>query len=136
MKACKGTLKAETNAKKKHARIYNLLLPMLEGLPEDVLLWMPAHTTEKDIGKKKWGDGQPLTAIDRTSNALADKHAKIAVAEHRVTEAKRTHQEQQASAVEEVCKWIGRATFSANNQPSHPIRDTAAKKNERGEGEG
>ena len=46
--ACKGTLKTETNAKKKHARLYNLLLPMLEGLPDDDLVWMPAHTTAKD----------------------------------------------------------------------------------------
>ena len=99
---------------------------MLEGLPEDDLIWMPVHTTEKDVGRKRRGDGQPLTAIDRTTNALADKHATLAVAEHRVTEARRTHQEQQASAVEEVAKWIGRATFSANNQPSHTKRDTAA----------
>ena len=75
VKACKGTLKSETNAKKKHARLYNLLLPMLEGIPEEDMLWIPAHTTDKDVGKKKRGDGQPLTAIDRASNALSDKHA-------------------------------------------------------------
>ena len=80
---------------------------------------MPTHTTDKDIGKKKRGDGQPLTAIERASNALA---------------AKRTHQDQQASIVEDVAKWIGRATFSANNQPSHPTRDTAARKPKGGKG--
>jgi ribonuclease HI len=134
VKACKGTLKSETNAKKKHARLYNLLLPMIEDLPEDDIAWMPAHTGVKDVGVRRRGDGQPLTAIDRVSNELADKHAKLSVAEHRVPEAKRTHQEQQASIVEEVAKWVGRARFSANNQPSHPLRDTAAREPKGGNG--
>ena len=30
------------------------------------------------------------------------------------------------AVIEEVARWIGHATFSANNQPSHPKRDTAA----------
>ena len=72
------------------------------------------------------GDGQLLTAIDRASSELVDKHAKIAVAEHRVPEAARTHYDQQAAVIEEVARWIGHATSSAKNQPSHPTRDIAA----------
>ena len=99
---------------------------MLDGVGHDELTWMPAHTSKKQIGVVRNGDGQFLTAIDRASNELADKHAKLAVAEHRVPEAARMHYDQQAAVIEEVARWIGHATFSANNQPSHPKRDTAA----------
>ena len=140
VKACKGTFKTETNAKKTHARIYSMLLQMLKGVPHSNLTWMPTYTAAKQVGVRRKGDGQLLTAIDRVTSELADKHAKIAVAEHRVPEATRTHHEQQAKVIEEVAKWIGQAIFSANNQPSHPKRDTVAarprkKKNEpRGKG--
>ena len=51
IEACKGSLKSEASAKKKNARIYNVLLPMLDGVGHDELTWMPAHTTKKtDMG--------------------------------------------------------------------------------------
>ena len=103
-----------------------MLLPMLEGVAHSNLTWMPAHTTAKHVGVRRKGDGQLLAAIDRATNAIADEHAKIAVAEHRVPEAVREHQNQRAKIIDEVATWIGHATFSANNQPSHPKRDTAA----------
>ena len=99
---------------------------MLEGVEHSSLTWMPARTSAKQVGVRRKGDGQLLTAIDRASNDIADKHAKLAVAEHRVPEAIRTHHDQQAKVIEEVARWIGQATYSANNQPSHPKRDTAA----------
>ena len=99
---------------------------MLEGVGYDELTWMPAQTSKKQVGVLRKGDGQLLTAIDRASNELADKHAKLAVAEHRVPEAARAHCDQQIAVIEDVARWIGHATFSANNQPSHPKRDTAA----------
>ena len=102
IKACKGDLKTETSSKKKHARLYNVLLPMLEGVGPDNLTWMPAHTAKKQFGVIRKGNGQLMTTIDRTSNELADKHAKLAVAEHRVPEAVRAHHEEQAKVIEEV----------------------------------
>ena len=128
VRACKGTVKSETNAKRKHARLYNVLLPMIEGIANDDMVWMPAHTSAADVGTKQRGDGRLLTAIDRASNDRADTHAKLAVAEHRVPEAVRERDVKQAKIIEQVARWIGQATFSANNQPSHPPRDTAAMK--------
>ena len=59
VKACKGSVESEANAKKKHAIIYNQLLPMLEGLGDEDMVWMPAHTSKADVGTKRRGDDQP-----------------------------------------------------------------------------
>ena len=101
---------------------------MLEGLADDDMVWMPAHTSAADVGTKRRGDGRLLTAIDRCSNDRADTHAKLAVAEHRVPEAICERDPKQAVVIEQVARWIGQATLSANNQPTHPPRDTAATK--------
>ena len=45
---------------------------------------MPAHTTAKQIGTKRRGDGKLLTAIDRTANEHADRLAKKGASLHRV----------------------------------------------------
>ena len=73
---------------------------MLEDVDPNDLTWMPAHTAKKQVGVMRKGDGQLLTASDRASNELADKHTKLAVAEHRVPEAVRAHYDQQAKAIE------------------------------------
>ena len=128
VKACKGSLKTEANAKRKHARLYNALLPIIEDTADDDIVWMPAHTKASDVGIKKRGDGRPLTSTDRAANDRADTHAKLAVAEHRVPEAVRERDLKQDKVIEQVARWIGHATFSANNQPFYPKRDTAAQK--------
>jgi hypothetical protein len=93
-------LKTETSAKRKHARIYNQLLPLLEGASNETVTWMPAHTATTDVGTKRGGEERLLTDIDRKTNGLADTHAKLAVAEHRVPEALRERAIKQAELIE------------------------------------
>ena len=66
VRACKSSLKNETTAKRKHARIYNQLLPLLDGASDETMTWMRAHTSAIDVGSKRCGDGRLLTAIDMT----------------------------------------------------------------------
>ena len=104
VKACRGTLKTEANAKRKHARLYNSLLQIIEGIAEDDMVWMPAHTKATDVDSKRRGDGRFLTDIDRATNDRADTYAKLAVAEHRVPEATRERDFKQAKTIEQVVR--------------------------------
>lgn len=71
------------------------------------LLWVPAHSSEHDIGVKVAGNGHKFTAVDRGSDSLAAKLAKLAVEEHRVPplvfEAVGKHFRLQ----EDLVRWVG-----------------------------
>ena len=47
-----------------HARVYALLFNVIDDLPLDQLIWMPAHQKAGAIGVKAKSDGKSLTARD------------------------------------------------------------------------
>ena len=67
-----------------YARVHSLVLAQLDDTPLDALGWMPAHTSAKQVGNTRKGDGELLTALDRCSNEEADRLAKKGAALHRV----------------------------------------------------
>ena len=50
----------------------------------ELVVWMSAHTSEDDVGRKLLSNGERLTATDRFGNAEADFLAKEAIEEHTV----------------------------------------------------
>ena len=50
-----------------YARVHSLLMPLLDDTPLDSIGWMPSHTTAKQVGKVRRGDGELLTKIDSKS---------------------------------------------------------------------
>ena len=64
-----------TAGHRKHARVNALLLSALDDTPTEMVVWMPAHTKECDVGVKKLCNGELLTGRDKACNGLADFHA-------------------------------------------------------------
>ena len=77
----KGQVIAE-DPKNIYARVHSLVMAQLDDTPLEYLGWMPAHTTAKQVGKSKRGDGKMLTAIDRGANDEADRLSKKGASLH------------------------------------------------------
>ena len=83
--AAAGLHKA-TEPRKVLARIWILIGAALDGDVQQLgdntaLVWVPAHTSPRSIGKAKRSDGARLTHIDWRANRLADGLAKQAAAD-------------------------------------------------------
>ena len=50
--AVRRGVKWATTGKRKHARVHALLLAALEDTPAELVVWMPAHTSEADVEVK------------------------------------------------------------------------------------
>ena len=110
------------------ARLFRLLFTVFDDISVHEIVWMPAHTSEADVGRLSLGDGSKLSAHDRDANGCADELAKAAVEAHRVPlEVRKTisacEQKQTQLAI-----WIANATLLANNAEVQPTRDTAASR--------
>ena len=65
------------------ARVHRLMAIAFDDTPNDSVVWMPSHTSARDVGVRRLGDGSFLSAMDRYGNDEADKWAKFGVEEHR-----------------------------------------------------
>ena len=124
---CKGNVTAlrsgrqwATASKRKAARIWNEIFGCLE--PDDEgkwLIWMPAHRTWKDVGKRTKSDGTQLTTADLRANAAVDELAKFAAASHRTPiEVRRAIEANHAVAT------YGRALLGATTYASQHKEET------------
>ena len=77
-------LAVATSAFRVPARVYGMLLPALEDVGLDRILWMPAHKSAAHVGKLRLSNGDLLTKADVEGNDGADNGAKEGVEEHRV----------------------------------------------------
>lgn len=109
-----------------HARVNKLMTGAWGDFDVDQMSWMPSHTTAQDVGVRELGNGEKLTELDRRGNALADKLAKAGADTHRVPEAIRNKIAAQDALIEGTGRWVGRATYIANNQEAESHRDTTA----------
>ena len=108
-----------TASSDEHARLWGMVFAACDDWehPETQLdlEWMPAHTTEADVGRACLSNGQPLTARDRKGNALADAYAKRGAELHRVPEEVR----RLCGSYEALAVWAARElairTHAANN---------------------
>ena len=78
-------LAVASSPKRALARVYGLLLPALEDTCLSFVLWMPAHKSAAHVGKLKLSNGDLLTENDVKANDIADRLAKQAVEDHRVS---------------------------------------------------
>ena len=110
-----------TTDKGKHARVHLLMLDAWDDIDPEAVVWMPSHTGKDSVGTTLLGNGQAMTAIDRRGNAQADVLAKQAVEEHRVPQSCRDMLSQQGKLAADTLKWIGEASYLANNYPEAPF---------------
>lgn len=80
----KAGMVVATSSTRAPARVYAILIPAMEDVQLDRILWMPAHKSATHVGKFRLSDGQLLTGVDVTCNDAADTHAKQAVEERSV----------------------------------------------------
>ena len=110
------------------ARVHGMIHTALQSVSSEVVGWMPSHLTKADLfhGMAKKSNGLEVTEHDLFGNDVADKLAKLGAEFHRapheeVKRWKKAHQVAKSRA-----KWIGQATFAANNWDSYPFRDNEA----------
>ena len=70
--------------KKIYARVHSLVMAQIDDTPLDCFGWMPAHSTAKQLGSLRKGNGQLVTKLDRFANGEADRLAKKGASLHRV----------------------------------------------------
>ena len=99
-----------------------------DDTPLESVVWMPAHTTEAEVGIRRIGNGDLLSVLDRYGNDEADTWAKHAVEEHRVPYHIRKELKDAYDLVGRTAKWIGVATWHANHSSGRPGRDTGASR--------
>ena len=109
-----------------YARVHSLLMPMLDDTPLEMIGWMPSHTTVKQVGKVRRGDGELLTIIDCKSNDIADRLAKKGASLHRVPATEVNAWKEHFEIVKQRAMWIGTATSLANHGETYPFRDSEA----------
>ena len=80
----KAGLSVAGQGKRMIARIYRLIFTSIDEHSAANVVWMLAHTSADEVGKRKLGDGTLLSATDRFGNAEADRLAKLGVEAHRV----------------------------------------------------
>ena len=116
----KAGLVSATSGRRVLARVYAMLVPALDDTDLDKLLWMPAHKGAAQVGYLQLSNGDYLTEDDVMANGLADKHAKEAVEEHRVTRADVTAMAESTLRAKDRAMWLARVTVLANNSPNLP----------------
>lgn len=124
--AIKAGRRTAFRADKMHARAYSQLFAVLDDVIGGAFTWLPAHKTEDQVGVVLKGDGTTLTAKDLEGNRDADRLAKLAVAEHRVSSMyveRWTNLKRQA---ESTARWAARAAELAYNSATFPHRDSTA----------
>ena len=87
---------------------------------------MLAHLKRSEVGIITNSDGSLVSLEDIAANDLSDKLAKRAVDAHRVTPGDATTWKEQFAVAEARAKWIGVATYEANNLLAFPFRDSEA----------
>ena len=117
-RACAVSVKRVT------ARAWAAIFDAIATVPLGSLSWVPAHTVAADVGVRRIGNGQFLTARDRAGNDLADQLAKEAVAAHRVPLRVREAIAAQEKSVSDMAWWVARVTLAANAWGADKIRDS------------
>ena len=105
-----------------------MLHTALHDVNPDVVGWMPAHLTAKEVTQlaATKSDGSPVSKQDVWANDLADRLAKLGAEHFRVPPEEVRRWKQEFNAVKARAKWIGQITHEANNVPDFPFRDTEA----------
>ena len=114
------------SAKRPLARVNRLMHQAFDDTGPGSVVWMPAHTSEADVGIKKLSDGSRLTAIDRKLNGKADEQAKIAAESVRAPLTVRQDHDCYMQNIEDASIWLGMVTWMAGNLQGAVKRDTGA----------
>ena len=101
---------------RRYARVWNVIYSASDT--EEAMMpviWMPAHTAEREIGVVTKSNGAVMTKQDRDNNALVDTSAKIAAGAGRVRQAVRATILEAVADTTDMAIWIAKVTTLANH---------------------
>jgi hypothetical protein len=114
-----GTQKGQDWAGAADRHLARIWAPSNAALDDDPqrVVWMPAHCSKDAVGVRRLGNGELLTALDVTGNALVDQLAKEAARVDRLPRACREEVRKLGEVVTAVATWIGAVTQLAKHFP-------------------
>ena len=129
--ANKGPVWAQS-AKRRYARAWATLASIIEGA-QDMLHWMPAHSSEASIGSVKCSDGSFVDGLKWYSNQMVDFLAREAAEGVRIPAQCRKDFLLGEKQLKEFLIYLGKLTYEVNNFQSSEgvIRDSDAKQRRR-----
>ena len=100
-----------------------MLLTALQDVDPELIGWMPAHLTKADIllATATKSNGTLVTEVDRWANDVADLLAKQGVEHHKVPCEDVLRWNAAQTTAKQRARWVGIATYAANNMPSYPF---------------
>jgi hypothetical protein len=117
VQAYRGGRKRATSAMRLDADSWSAIYSAWDESDAVDLAWMPAHTSEADVGVLALSNGDLLTTVDRMGNAEADRLAKLAARSMRVPDDIRSTIVRAAERVTVHATWVGVATAAAGEMP-------------------
>ena len=110
-------------AKRPLARVFNELFTNIDDCDVGNFIWMPSHTSAKQVDKRVLSDGNTLSFVDRLANAAADEHAKLAAAQYAVHPDVINQLDTYQQNVIAALQWLGVNTYCANHAEGVVKRD-------------
>ena len=110
-----------TSANRTNARVWCAIYGAVdsEGALCRALTWIPAHTTQEQIGTLMNSDGLAVTSVEWLANFVVDLLAKRAANSHAVPPACLRAMSDAATAVAERAAVLGLITYASQNHKSH-----------------
>jgi hypothetical protein len=109
--------KRATSAARGDADIWAAIFTAWDDEVNVDVAWMPAHTSEADVGRLALSNGDSLTETDRIGNGEADRLAKSAAHATRVSAEVKLRITRASDRVAMHATWIGVATALAGRMP-------------------
>ena len=111
-----GAAKGQHWASAPSRRFGRAWAPLASALddPGSQVVWMPAHCTANDVGRKTLSNGERLTSVDLEANSLVDNLAKRGAAEQDVQRCIKQKSLRHNVRVDVVATWLGQCTVFAN----------------------
>ena len=98
-----------------------------EGDQAELVHWMPAHTSEQQVGKLICSDGIVLTDTMRCANAIVDELAKEAAESIAMSPGARNQLKKRFTQAKELAIFVGQLTYEAGHcdrGDGKPCRDS------------
>ena len=101
---------------RRHSRLWTALhFDLDEGEQSDLVHWMPAHTSQAQVGEVKCSDGTRLTDTMRCANAMVDRLAKQAAESIAISPAMRARSKERFKQARELAIFVGQVTYAAGH---------------------
>ena len=109
-------LKWAQGATRRYSRLWTALHHDLdEGVQADIVHWIPAHTSQEQVGSLICSDGTVLTETMRCANEIVDRLAKQAAESIAISPGMRARLKKRYAQARELAVFVGQLTYAAGH---------------------